>query len=80
MEAELRAFEPEMISAAADALTRSRTDLDFTLLDPESFQHATKKSIDYAVMERTTKAAVVPRRHRLVRRRQLGGGLAAVGP
>ena len=60
MEAELRAFEPEMITAAADAVGRSRTDLDFTLLDAESFQHATKKSIDYAVMERTTKAAVVP--------------------
>jgi mannose-1-phosphate guanylyltransferase/mannose-6-phosphate isomerase len=60
MEAELRVFEPEMISAAADALARSRIDLDFTLLDPESFRRATKKSIDYAVMERTTKAAVVP--------------------
>ena len=60
MEAELRAFEPEMINAAADAVAHSRTDLDFTLLDAESFQHATKKSIDYAVMERTTKAAVVP--------------------
>jgi len=60
MEAELRAFEPEMITAAADAVMRSRTDLDFTLLDPESFARATKKSIDYAVMERTAKAAVVP--------------------
>ena len=60
MEAELRVFEPEMITAAADAVARSRTDLDFTLLDAESFQQATKKSIDYAVMERTGKAAVVP--------------------
>ena len=60
MEAELRAFEPEMIAAAADAVARSRTDLDFTVLDAESFCKATKKSIDYAVMERTTKAAVVP--------------------
>ena len=60
MEAELRAFEPEMIAAAAAAVARSRTDLDFTILDPESFAGATKKSIDYAVMERTAKAAVVP--------------------
>ncbi len=60
MEAELREFEPAMITAAADAVARSRTDLDFTLLDAESFAGATKKSIDYAVMERTTKAAVVP--------------------
>ena len=30
------------------------------MLDADSFKKATKKSIDYAVMERTTKAAVVP--------------------
>lgn len=60
MEAELRTFEPDMIGAAADAVARSRVDLDFTLLDADSFKRATKKSIDYAVMERTTKAAVVP--------------------
>jgi mannose-1-phosphate guanylyltransferase/mannose-6-phosphate isomerase len=60
MEAELRSFEPDMIAAAANAVLRSRTDLDFTLLEADSFRKATKKSIDYAVMERTTKAAVVP--------------------
>ncbi len=60
MQAELRAFEPAMLSAAADAVARSRVDLDFTVLDAESFAQATKKSIDYAVMERTRKAAVVP--------------------
>ena len=60
MQAELRAFEPAMLSAAADAVARSRVDLDFTVLDAESFGQATKKSIDYAVMERTRKAAVVP--------------------
>ena len=60
MQAELHAFEPAMLEAAADAVARARTDLDFTVLDAEAFKHATKKSIDYAVMERTTKAAVVP--------------------
>ena len=60
MQAELLAFEPAMINAAADAVARAHQDLDFTLLEAESFSHATKKSIDYAVMERTTKAAVVP--------------------
>ena len=60
MQAELREFEPAMAAAAADAVAQARQDLDFTLLDPESFARATKKSIDYAVMERTTKAAVVP--------------------
>lgn len=57
---ELRLFEPEMIKAAADAVAQSRIDLDFILLDPASFSRATKKSIDYAVMEKTTRAAVLP--------------------
>ena len=60
MQDELREFEPVMANAAADAVARARTDLDFTLLDADSFALATKKSIDYAVMERTAKAAVVP--------------------
>ena len=60
MQGELRAFEPEMAKAAAEAVARSRQDLDFTLLDADSFARATKKSIDYAVMERTERAAVVP--------------------
>lgn len=60
MQGELREFEPAMVTAAADAVARSRIDLDFTILDADSFGRATKKSIDYAVMERTTKAAVVP--------------------
>ena len=60
MQSELLAFEPAMIKAAASAVTRSKTDLDSTLLDPDSFAGATKKSIDYAIMEKTDKAAVVP--------------------
>ena len=60
MQGELREFEPAMLSAAANAVARSRIDLDFTVLDAESFAQATRKSIDYAVMERTRKAAVVP--------------------
>ncbi len=60
MQGELRDFEPAMLAAAAQAVARSRVDLDFTVLDAASFAEATKKSIDYAVMERTRKAAVVP--------------------
>ena len=30
------------------------------MLDAAAFQHAPKKSIDYAVMERTTQAALIP--------------------
>ena len=36
------------------------TDLGFVTLDPEAFAAATAKSIDYAVMEHTTRAAVMP--------------------
>ncbi len=60
MAEELRAFEPAMMEAAAQAVALARSDLDFTLLDAAAFGRATKKSIDYAVMERTTRAAVVP--------------------
>jgi mannose-1-phosphate guanylyltransferase/mannose-6-phosphate isomerase len=49
-----------MLAAAAAAVKDSRSDLDFTLLEPAHFAKATKKSIDYAVMEKTDKAAVVP--------------------
>jgi mannose-1-phosphate guanylyltransferase/mannose-6-phosphate isomerase len=57
---ELRAFEPEMAEATARALAQSVDDLGFLALDAKAFADAPKKSIDYAVMERTKRAAVVP--------------------
>ncbi|MFN3890916.1 MAG: mannose-1-phosphate guanylyltransferase/mannose-6-phosphate isomerase [Beijerinckiaceae bacterium] len=60
MRAEIEAFEPEIARAAADAVDGARRDLDFLLLDEAAFARAPKKSIDYAVMERTTRAAVIP--------------------
>jgi mannose-1-phosphate guanylyltransferase/mannose-6-phosphate isomerase len=57
---ELSAFEPEMAEAASQAIARAKRDLGFLALDAESFDRAPKKSIDYAVMERTQRAAVVP--------------------
>jgi mannose-1-phosphate guanylyltransferase/mannose-6-phosphate isomerase len=59
MRAELEAFEPEIIAPVADAVAKATRDLDFLLLDAASFAEAKKISIDYAVMERTQKAAVV---------------------
>jgi len=56
---ELDRFEPEMAKAAVSAVEKARADLGFLLLDAESFSTAPKKSIDYAVMERTQKAAVI---------------------
>jgi mannose-1-phosphate guanylyltransferase/mannose-6-phosphate isomerase len=57
---ELQHFEPEMARAAAATVAGAKTDLDFLALDIASFGAAPKKSIDYAVMERTKRAAVVP--------------------
>ncbi len=60
MRAEIEAFEPEMAHAAREAVEGARRDLDFLVLDPEAFARAPQKSIDYAVMERTKKAVVMP--------------------
>src|SRR4051794_2964318 len=57
---ELGKFEPEIAGAAQQAVAARTRDLEFIRLDPESFAKAPKKSIDYALMERTTRAAVVP--------------------
>ena len=60
MLAEIERFEPAMAEAAkasVDGLTR---DLDFLRLAAEPFARAPRKSIDYAVMERTKLAAVIP--------------------
>ena len=60
MRGELEAFEPEAIGPVVEAVARARRDLDFLRLHKEAFGRARKISIDYAVMERTRKAAVVP--------------------
>jgi mannose-1-phosphate guanylyltransferase/mannose-6-phosphate isomerase len=60
MTEELNNFEPEMARAAAATIAGAKHDLDFLALDIASFGAAPKKSIDYAVMERTQRAAVVP--------------------
>ena len=56
---ELREFEPMMADAAEAAVERAKMDLGFLRLDKASFAKSPKKSIDYAVMERTHKAAVI---------------------
>ena len=56
---ELTRFEPEIAGATAQAVARSQKDLGFVILDRDSFVKAPKTSIDYAVMERTHRAAVL---------------------
>lgn len=58
--AELERWEPAVLEACRAALARGRSDLDFFRLDEEAFAAAPSISIDYAVMERTDAAAVVP--------------------
>ncbi|WP_187193541.1 MULTISPECIES: mannose-1-phosphate guanylyltransferase/mannose-6-phosphate isomerase [unclassified Methylobacterium] len=60
MLAELEAFVPDVLEAARAALDAAVTDLDFVRLDAEAFARAPKISIDYAVMERTARAGVLP--------------------
>ncbi|MCE4222671.1 mannose-1-phosphate guanylyltransferase/mannose-6-phosphate isomerase [Methylobacterium sp. C25] len=60
MIAELEAHVPEILAAARAALEAATTDLDFIRLDAAAFAKAPKTSIDYAVMERTSRAGVLP--------------------
>ena len=57
---ELRRFHPEIVYACEAALKAEYTDLDFIRLDAEAFAACPEDSIDYAVMERTSNARVVP--------------------
>jgi mannose-1-phosphate guanylyltransferase/mannose-6-phosphate isomerase len=57
---EIERFEPAMAVAAREAVAGLGRDLDFLRLAAEPFGRAPKKAIDYAVMERTKLAAVVP--------------------
>jgi mannose-1-phosphate guanylyltransferase/mannose-6-phosphate isomerase len=57
---EIERLEPEMAQAAKAAVAGITRDLDFLRLAAEPFASAPKKSIDYAVMEHTKLAAVVP--------------------
>ena len=55
---ELLQFEPDIVKAAEAAVDGMTRDLDFLRLPAEAFAQAPRKSIDYAVMERTELAAV----------------------
>ncbi len=57
---ELDAHAPQMLAAARTAFAKASADLDFVRIDREAFAQAPDKSIDYAVMEKTRRAAVIP--------------------
>jgi mannose-1-phosphate guanylyltransferase/mannose-6-phosphate isomerase len=57
---ELERLRPDMVAACRNALATARRDSDFVRLGREAFAACDSDSIDYAVMERTRRAAVVP--------------------
>lgn len=56
---ELQRLDRGMLEACAQALAGAKRDLDFVRLDAIAFKSARADSIDYAVMEKTAKAALV---------------------
>jgi len=58
--AELEKFNPAMLDTSRTAWQQARRDADFTRLDKDAFDAVPSDSIDYAVMEKTADAVVVP--------------------
>lgn len=58
--AEMERLEPELLAQCRATYRNGKKDLDFFRLEEASFAEAKSISIDYAVMERTDKAAMVP--------------------
>ncbi|MFC2971525.1 mannose-1-phosphate guanylyltransferase/mannose-6-phosphate isomerase [Azotobacter bryophylli] len=57
---ELERLQPNMLSACRSALEQGSQDLYFTRVDLAAFAACPEQSIDYAVMEKTSEAAMVP--------------------
>jgi len=57
---ELAEHAPAMLAAVREAHAKATTDLDFVRIDRDAFARVPDDSIDYAVMEKTRRAAVIP--------------------
>ncbi|PSU50941.1 mannose-1-phosphate guanylyltransferase/mannose-6-phosphate isomerase [Photobacterium frigidiphilum] len=57
---ELEAYRPDILTACQQAMMGARGDLDFIRLDEAAFSACPDDSVDYAVMEKTQDAVVVP--------------------
>jgi mannose-1-phosphate guanylyltransferase len=57
---ELKAFRPDIYTACEKAYLGKVRDVDFLRVDADAFMACPDESIDYAVMEKTDKAVVVP--------------------
>ena len=57
---ELKRFQPEILDACGQAIGAIEQDMDFVRIDADKFRASPAISIDYAVMEKTRAAALVP--------------------
>jgi mannose-1-phosphate guanylyltransferase / mannose-6-phosphate isomerase len=57
---ELERYEPGMLAAVREAMDKAQRDGDFIRMDRDAFEACRADSIDYAVMERTDRAMVLP--------------------
>jgi mannose-1-phosphate guanylyltransferase / mannose-6-phosphate isomerase len=57
---ELEKFAPDIASVCRSSFARATRDLDFTRIDAGMFESCRSESIDYAVMEKTADAVVIP--------------------
>jgi len=57
---ELKKFRPDIYEACKTSLDTTESDLDFLRINKEKFEACPSDSIDYAVMENTRDAVVVP--------------------
>lgn len=53
-------FQPDVLAACREAMKQPAPDGDFVRVEPESFATSPDISVDYAVMEKTEHAVVVP--------------------
>ena len=57
---ELARYAPDILEASRAAYENAKTDLDFVRIDKDAFEKCRADSIDYAVMEKTRDAVVLP--------------------
>ncbi|MCK5350426.1 MAG: mannose-1-phosphate guanylyltransferase/mannose-6-phosphate isomerase, partial [Desulfobacula sp.] len=57
---QLEKLQPDMLTACRQAFQTARKDLDFFRLDTKAFEACPSDSIDYAVMEKTSKGIMIP--------------------
>ena len=57
---ELKKWAPEMLQCCQKSYAEKQTDMDFVRLNEQAFNQCPADSIDYAVMEKTSDALVIP--------------------